>query len=450
MREHLARKIAIFAAIILISTFQFADSRFKSFVFPLYAQSSRSDNDKDSSKIEESQKEESSPSSEKVNSKKDKSKEKAKSGSGSDKEEKPESAENKKDESKSKPWSRKSEKPDSKPTSTEPDQPEMKSPKEESASDKENKTIRNWMGNPVDINKKPKPPSNGYINDNDWRKKLRDKSISERRSKTHYEKYRDFYGRYRDPYYYSPYDRRFYDYLPRHFDSYSSSSILSERRRAEKYYDFNDGDSYYLRLRSDWEKALYNIRRAWLDGDIALMSLHISDKMPVRIYHKGRYAYRASPREFFEMTYDALDQLYTHDFSWLEYRHNSRSIFAEAKHVYESPNGKIRVNYISYTLEKEGRHWIITEVDNAPESGDAKCFIATAAYGTPMDGNVLVLRQFRDEILMKSKSGKMLIKAYYRLSPPAARIIDKQPALRFLARLILKPVVKICKNAIQN
>lgn len=48
------------------------------------------------------------------------------------------------------------------------------------------------------------------------------------------------------------------------------------------------------------------------------------------------------------------------------------------------------------------------------------CYIATAIYGSYEAPEVLVLRRFRDEILYKSKLGKLFIKAYYKLSPPIA------------------------------
>ncbi len=42
-------------------------------------------------------------------------------------------------------------------------------------------------------------------------------------------------------------------------------------------------------------------------------------------------------------------------------------------------------------------------------SGGGGCFIATAAFGSEMDGHVTVLRDFRDQVLMKTDPGKAFV-----------------------------------------
>jgi hypothetical protein len=67
------------------------------------------------------------------------------------------------------------------------------------------------------------------------------------------------------------------------------------------------------------------------------------------------------------------------------------------------------------------------------------CFIATAAYGSPMAPEVMVFRRFRDEVLQRSEPGRMLVDVYYRVSPPLAKYISGRPLLRSAARGILVP-----------
>lgn len=73
-----------------------------------------------------------------------------------------------------------------------------------------------------------------------------------------------------------------------------------------------------------------------------------------------------------------------------------------------------------------------------PKSG---CFIATAAFGTPMATEIDALRQFRDEKLVRNLVGRRLTEMYYRLSPPVAGIIARSEKMRVLVRLNLKPIV---------
>jgi hypothetical protein len=72
-----------------------------------------------------------------------------------------------------------------------------------------------------------------------------------------------------------------------------------------------------------------------------------------------------------------------------------------------------------------------------PTLKDPRCFIATAAYGSPLDPHLETLRWFRDHILLESDSGRSFVKAYYQLSPPIAAYIAESPSLRALTRTAL-------------
>jgi uncharacterized repeat protein (TIGR01451 family) len=69
------------------------------------------------------------------------------------------------------------------------------------------------------------------------------------------------------------------------------------------------------------------------------------------------------------------------------------------------------------------------------------CFIATAAYGSPLEPHVVALRQFRDRYLQHTALGRAFIRYYYRYSPPLAAIIAERPALRSATRAVLTPLV---------
>lgn len=80
-------------------------------------------------------------------------------------------------------------------------------------------------------------------------------------------------------------------------------------------------------------------------------------------------------------------------------------------------------------------------VTDSGDGGSSGCFIATAAYGSYMEPQVMVLREFRDKHLMTNEIGRALVKLYYRTSPPIAEYIANNEALRSLSRWLLTPIV---------
>jgi hypothetical protein len=69
------------------------------------------------------------------------------------------------------------------------------------------------------------------------------------------------------------------------------------------------------------------------------------------------------------------------------------------------------------------------------------CFIATAAYGSYLDPQVQVLREFRDRHLLTNSPGRAFAEFYYRHAPPIAEYIAERPALRAVTRWALTPLV---------
>jgi len=83
----------------------------------------------------------------------------------------------------------------------------------------------------------------------------------------------------------------------------------------------------------------------------------------------------------------------------------------------------------------------ISTDEDEPEEKTTPCFIATAAYGSPLHPHLDILRDFRDHYLMPSKFGRRLVECYYRYSPSVADLIAKHKALKVVVRASLLPLV---------
>ena len=76
------------------------------------------------------------------------------------------------------------------------------------------------------------------------------------------------------------------------------------------------------------------------------------------------------------------------------------------------------------------------------------CFIATAAFGSELEPEVKTLRGFRDRYLMTGPVGRSLVRLYYRASPPMARAIATDDALRAEVRSALRPLIGMAHLAL--
>jgi len=87
--------------------------------------------------------------------------------------------------------------------------------------------------------------------------------------------------------------------------------------------------------------------------------------------------------------------------------------------------------------------WTLVSCITMPGGGksDKRCFIATAAFGTPLHPYVRILREFRDLYLLPSSVGQAVVAFYYEHSPALAERIARHDSLKVLVATLLIPWV---------
>jgi hypothetical protein len=82
------------------------------------------------------------------------------------------------------------------------------------------------------------------------------------------------------------------------------------------------------------------------------------------------------------------------------------------------------------------------EIRKRAKSAGPQCFIATAVYGDPDCREVQILREVRDERLLRNLFGRFLVTVYYIVSPPIADFIRERSDLKRLVKRLLDSLVK--------
>jgi len=97
-------------------------------------------------------------------------------------------------------------------------------------------------------------------------------------------------------------------------------------------------------------------------------------------------------------------------------------------------------------VQYQGRWYCKAHAPTPPQPEKKGCFIATAAYGTPLAMEIEVLRSFRDRSMDENRFGRRLIKLYYQMSPKIADAIFVSELRRKTVRAFLNPLVKFFRR----
>jgi hypothetical protein len=109
-----------------------------------------------------------------------------------------------------------------------------------------------------------------------------------------------------------------------------------------------------------------------------------------------------------------------------------------------SANNYSTTTNVTLTIGGVSDTFSVTTKDKPASKGDGGgggCFIATAAFGSPMAGQVEILRQFRDRYLLTNAAGKKFVAWYYRNGPFAAHWIEDKPVAKAAVRTALYPLI---------
>lgn len=139
-------------------------------------------------------------------------------------------------------------------------------------------------------------------------------------------------------------------------------------------------DRYYLERNktTGLDAALRDIRKAWVDGRTDSITKHVGLEDNIAVLLNGKYNYSIVGDDYLKMTADAVSQIYTTSFTWLETKErNDGDYTAFARHCYlESsgerrsyldPSGVPKTVDVSYTLHRTDKNFCIVEVGSSSE-----------------------------------------------------------------------------------
>ncbi len=220
---------------------------------------------------------------------------------------------------------------------------------------------------------RPRPSANGMINlarrTGEWQPNIYFPPINDN-YRRHYPRgvAYGFYVRTYEPYRVCPSVYVFYTTMPAYIST--ERIVVVERPVFVEVPVFVYREGYYLErsLPTRLDATIGDIQRAWRYNSPDLIRRHLRFDMFVAVYLRGKYAYSVPAEDYFTMTLDAMRNTRTMRFAFDEIRKRTNDAYVlYGQHVYQDEDGQVRTTYISYTVERIGSEWIVTEVGSSPE-----------------------------------------------------------------------------------
>jgi hypothetical protein len=144
----------------------------------------------------------------------------------------------------------------------------------------------------------------------------------------------------------------------------------------------------------------------------AIDKIQDSDMIMYILYRDGKF-------DAYKRLFDKIDMIVDTDIE---------DIYSPNKSIFDSYYNSVKILYAE---------------DSAEDSGG--CYIATMVYGDYDHPQVMILRQFRDNVLDKSSFGKWFIKMYYHYSPELVEKLKDKTTTNNVIRKALNIFIKIIK-----
>ena len=88
--------------------------------------------------------------------------------------------------------------------------------------------------------------------------------------------------------------------------------------------------------------------------------------------------------------------------------------------------------------------------DDPQTASAGGCFVATAAYGSYSHPDVIDLRRFRDEVLVRHAAGRAFIRAYWVVGPKLARLVSAEGVSGRAARALIAPLARLARERVDR
>lgn len=119
------------------------------------------------------------------------------------------------------------------------------------------------------------------------------------------------------------------------------------------------------------------------------------------------------------------------------------TVYCEQKVVFDKTIGDRRPDEVRKRAEEGTKAHLAFEEEGyaVQRTSDGRCFVATAVYGYDAE-ETRVLRQWRDDVLLRAPAGRLLVKFYYAVSPPLAMVVTRSRRLSAASRFVIDMIVR--------